>query len=97
MRPNVTFICALSALFCAFVKRNPVSKEMGIPIRRDFGVYIQGHIHELMPIEAMPSTALRKQTAARVGLCWIQQYGSRNHNHSEQYVLPRLWVLLLAL
>jgi hypothetical protein len=58
---------------------------------------IQGHIHELVPSEGMLSTTLRKHEAGRVGVCWIQEYGSKASTQSVQRVLPRLWVLLLAL
>lgn len=70
-------------LLCSLQASLPLLK--GIQSQRKWGspydgilLCIQGHIHELMPIEAMPSTALRKQTAGRVGVRWIQEYGSRN-------------------
>jgi hypothetical protein len=45
----------------------------------------------------MPSTTLRKQTAGRVGVAGYKNTVVEASTHTQQYVFPRLWVLLLAL
>ena len=83
MRSAPMLCLYVHCLPCYLQARLPLLQ--GIQSKREWGssydgilLCIEGHIHELVPLEAMPSTTLRKQTAGRVGVCWIQEYGSRS-------------------